>query len=70
MFIITPSLANTEVKIKRNDLISYLQSLGATFKEGGKHTKVYLNGKQTTIPRHTEIKENTAKAILKQLDVK
>lgn len=65
-----PSLANTEVKIKRNDLISYLQSLGATFKQGGKHTKVYLNGKQTTIPRHTEIKKGTAEGILKQLDVK
>ena len=55
--------------IKRNDLIRYLESLGATFKEGGKHTKVYLNGKQSTIPRHTEIKEGLVKAIKKQLGV-
>nr|WP_313091243.1 type II toxin-antitoxin system HicA family toxin [Moraxella sp. CTOTU48268] len=55
--------------IKRNDLIRYLESLGATFKEGGKHTKVSLNGKQSTIPRHTEIKEGLVKAIKKQLGI-
>lgn len=55
--------------VKRYDLIQYLETLGATFKEGGKHTKVYLNGKQTTIPRHREIKEGTVKAIKKQLDI-
>lgn len=55
--------------IKRHDLIRYLESLGATFKEGGKHTKVYLNGKQSTIPRHTEIKEGLVKAIKKQLGI-
>ncbi len=55
--------------MKRNDLITQLEELGAIFKEGGKHTKVYLNGKQSTIPRHREIKENTAKSILKQLEV-
>lgn len=53
--------------MKRKDLISLLTEQGAIFKEGSKHTKVYLNGKQTTIPRHTEIKETTAKAIIKQL---
>lgn len=53
--------------MKHKDLISLLNEQGATFKEGSKHTKVYLNGKQTTIPRHTEIKENVAKAIIKQL---
>lgn len=56
--------------MKRNDLISHLNKLGATFKEGTKHTKVYLNGKQTTIPRHRELNEFTAETILKQLDVK
>lgn len=35
--------------------------------EGGKHTKVQVGGRQTTIPRHREINELTAKAILKQL---
>lgn len=55
--------------MKRNDLIKELENLGATFKEGAKHTKVYLNGKQTTIPRHTEIKEGTIRGIKKQLEI-
>lgn len=54
--------------MKRKDLIGLLSEKGAVFKEGAKHTKVYLNGKQTTITRHTEIKENVAKAIIKQLN--
>ncbi|MDO4434869.1 MAG: type II toxin-antitoxin system HicA family toxin [Cardiobacteriaceae bacterium] len=55
--------------MKRRDLIQLLTQHGAVFKEGAKHTKVYLNGKQTTIPRHQEIKKETAKAILEQLQV-
>ncbi|RKR45897.1 type II toxin-antitoxin system HicA family toxin [Paraburkholderia sp. BL17N1] len=45
---------------------------GATFKEGSNHTKVYPNGKQTTLPRHpsAELKEGTRRAILKQLGLK
>lgn len=56
--------------MKRTDLIRLLKKHGATFDEGGKHTKVYLNGKQSTIPRHREINDFTAKAILKQLAIK
>ncbi len=56
--------------MKYTDLIKELEAQGATFKEGSKHTKVYLNGKQTTILRHREVKEMTAKAIKKQLEVK
>ncbi len=56
--------------MKRTDLIRLLKKHGATFDEGGKHTKVYLNGKQSTIPRHREIKEFTAQAILKQLGLR
>lgn len=55
--------------MKRNELIRYLEQLGATFKEGSKHTKVYLNGKQTTIPRHPDVKEGTVRAIKKQLNI-
>lgn len=55
--------------LKRNDLEKELKALGATFEEGGKHQKVYLNGKQTTIPRHNEIKKGLVKAIRKQLDI-
>src|SRR5690606_11173122 len=48
------------------------RSQGATFKEGTNHTKVYLNGKQTTLPRHRgkEIGEGLRQAILKQLGLK
>ncbi len=46
-----------------------LLALGATFKQGSKHTKVYLNGKQTTIPRHKEISEQLFKVIMKQLGI-
>ena len=47
-----------------------LLALGATFKQGSKHTKVYLNGKQNTIPRHKEISEQLVKLIMKQLGIK
>ena len=49
-----------------------LAALGATFKEGSRHTKVYLNGRQTTLPRHggAEIGKALRQAILKQLNVK
>ena len=48
------------------------EALGARFEEGSKHTKVYLNGKQTTLPRHLsqEIGDGLRRAILKQLAVK
>lgn len=48
----------------------WLASKGATFKEGAKHTKVYLNGKQSTLPRHSgEIGEGLRKAIVRQLEL-
>ncbi len=37
--------------------------------EGGNHTKVTIGGMQTTVPRHSEINEITAKAILKLMGV-
>ena len=55
--------------MKRRDLIKFLSELGAEFKEGGKHTKVYLNDKQSTIPRHTAIYDYLVKAIKKQLEI-
>ncbi|MFW1971065.1 type II toxin-antitoxin system HicA family toxin [Acinetobacter bereziniae] len=58
-----------EVNVKRRDLIKFLIELGARFDEGSKHTKVYLNEKQTTIPRHTEINDHLVKAIKKQLEI-
>ncbi|WP_244939683.1 type II toxin-antitoxin system HicA family toxin [Acinetobacter guerrae] len=58
-----------EENVKRTDFIKELEQLGATFKEGGKHTKVYLNGKQSTIPRHRELNDMLVKGIRKQLGV-
>ncbi|HRO27929.1 MAG TPA: hypothetical protein PLD19_10930 [Luteimonas sp.] len=38
---------------------------------GAKHTKLYLDGRQTTLARHkSEIPEGTRKAILKALGLK
>ena len=49
-----------------------LAARGAVFIEGAKHTKVYLNGKQTTLPRHgsQELGEGLRRAILRQLGEK
>jgi mRNA interferase HicA len=57
--------------MKQSEFKRWLSSQGATFKQGTKHLKVYLNGKQTTMPRHPghEIGEGLRKAILKQLGI-
>ncbi len=58
--------------MKYSEFRKQLAALGARFAEGSKHTKVYLNGKQTTLPRHgtQEIGEGLRRAIFRQLDVK
>lgn len=58
--------------MKSSEFRRWLAAQGATFKEGASHTKVYLNGKQTTLPRHgsQEIGEGLRRAILKQLGLK
>lgn len=57
--------------MKTSEFKRFLADKGATFKQGSKHLKVYLNGKQSTMPRHpsSEIGEGLRKAILKQLGV-
>jgi hypothetical protein len=51
-------------KITKNKII-------LTYKEGGNHTKVFIDGKYfTVIPRHSEIKENLAQAIIKEFEKK
>ncbi|WP_222937125.1 hypothetical protein [Pseudoxanthomonas mexicana] len=37
--------------------------------EGSRHTKLYYQGKQSTLPRHTQIPDVLVKAILKQLGI-
>jgi mRNA interferase HicA len=58
--------------VKISEFRRWLADQGATFKEGAGHTKVYLNGKQTTLPRHPshEIGEGLRQKILKQLGIK
>lgn len=42
--------------------------LTVVFTEGGSHTKVVVgSGRQSVIPRHRDINERTASAILRQL---
>ena len=37
----------------------------AIWTEGGSHSKVSINGIETTVPRHSEINELTAKGIIR-----
>nr|WP_024904481.1 type II toxin-antitoxin system HicA family toxin [Robbsia andropogonis] len=55
--------------MKQSEFKRWLAQQGATFKEGSGHTKVFLNGKQTVLPRHPshEMGEGLRKKILKQL---
>jgi mRNA interferase HicA len=58
--------------MKTSEFKKQLAALGARFVEGTKHTKVYLNGRQTTLPRHAtqDLGEGLRHRILRQLDVK
>lgn len=58
--------------MKRKLLMKLLAEAGFTFKEGGNHTKIFnREGKYiTAVPRHPEIKELTARAILKETGIK
>lgn len=54
--------------MKRTDLLKKILAAGCELAEGGRHTLVLKNGNLiTTIPRHKEINELTAKGILKKL---
>ncbi len=59
--------------MKRADLIRYLEKHGCIFiPEGGNHTiyKNPANGRMTSIPRHREIKQQLAKKICDDLNIK
>jgi len=57
--------------MKLIDLERHLKNHGCSFKrEGGSHTLWQnKNGKCTTIPRHNEIKNPTARNICKELEI-
>jgi len=49
--------------VKQSEFRRWLAEQGARFEEGANHTKIYLIGKQTTLPRHPskELKEGTGR---------
>jgi mRNA interferase HicA len=59
--------------MKRKDLVRRItehakaNGLDVTFTEGGSHTKVTVGDRRTVVPRHSEVNEITARAILKQI---
>lgn len=54
--------------MKLSEFKKWLKTQGVTCKEGTRHTKLYFEGRQTILPRHSaEISEPLRKAILKQL---
>lgn len=61
--------------MKRRDLMKKLereaarQGLELVTYEGGSHTKVSIGERRTVVPRHSEVNELTARAILKQMGV-
>jgi predicted RNA binding protein YcfA (HicA-like mRNA interferase family) len=58
--------------MKLADLERHLRGHGCQFyREGGSHSIWWnpANRKITSVPRHREVKDNTARAICKQLEV-
>ena len=56
-----------EGAMKRRDLIKKLESIGFTLERNGANHDVYRRGsEEEMIPRHSEINERLAKAILKR----
>ncbi|MEI6333303.1 MAG: hypothetical protein WCS87_01980 [Methylococcaceae bacterium] len=57
--------------MKNSEFARWLKSRGVIFKQGKKHTKLFLNDNQSTLPRHAaEINDQLRKAIIKQLGLK
>lgn len=61
--------------MKRRDLLKLLADaareagMELELHEGAKHTRVTMGDRRSVVPRHTEVNETTAKAILKQMGV-
>ena len=57
--------------MKKKDIVRFIESHGAKFKRHGSNHDIYVLGKKrTSVPRHNEIDEDTAKGIFKQLGIK
>ena len=54
--------------MKRKDLVKLLENKGWYLKRNGGNHDIYTNGKDIEpIPRHSEVNEKLAKAIIKKL---
>lgn len=53
---------------KRIAQIAKARGLRPEYTEGGSHTKVRVGERRSVLPRHSEINEITARAILKHLE--
>lgn len=58
--------------MKQSEFVRWLTLQGATFQDGSRHLKVYLNGKQSLLPRHPskELKKGLVEGVKKQLGLK
>ena len=57
--------------MKKRDVVRLIENHGAKFKRHGSNHDIYVLGKKrTSVPRHNEIDEDTAKGIFKQLGIK
>jgi mRNA interferase HicA len=58
--------------MKQSEFVRWLKEQGVEIKQGTKHLKLYLNGKQTTLPRHPsqELKTGLVEGVKKQLGLK
>ncbi|PJA50586.1 MAG: addiction module toxin, HicA family [Syntrophobacterales bacterium CG_4_9_14_3_um_filter_49_8] len=59
--------------MKRDDLLKYLRSRGCEFiREGSRHSWWWnpSQNKRSSVPRHTEINDNLARKICKDLGIK
>lgn len=72
MFNMYPCSTDTGGAVKQSEFVRWLAQQGATFKDGGKHMKVYLNGQQSHLPRHpsAELKTGLVEGVKKQLKLK
>lgn len=72
MFVINKKVYNQVVVMKQREFQLWLAKQGAVFIDGSNHLKIYLNGRQTVMPRHPgkELNGKLRKAIMKQLNLR
>lgn len=58
--------------MKQSEFVRWLSQRGATFQEGAKHLKVFLNDRQSLLPRHPskELKRGLVEGVKKRLGLK